>query len=941
MAFLRVARRVSLFLAAVLAAAAAPAAPGSEAGAGAAEEKVAPALRALAAGSAGAPLDVLVTFRGPRAEVESRLERHGGRVLRRYVHFPVLHASVPAPELGSLASHGVVVGISPNGRKTTLDAEGESLVGVPPLRDLGYTGSGVTVAVIDTGIDYLHPELPEGTKTILLADTADGDGDPRDTIGHGTSVAGVIAGLSTGVAPGARVAAVQVLSPASAGTDADVLAGIDAVLASVSAGNPFNIRVANVSLGSYFVSGTPPSPGPCDAPAWDYKAAFDALLNANVLPVAASGNGGCATGIAVPGCVSSALSVGAVYDGLLGTLAFGPRQCLLAGCSDETRAGKIACYSDSGDRLDVLAPAHCARTAAAGGTYDPCFGGTSTATAYVSGLAALLSQAEPGRSALEIREALRETGTPVSDPRNGITRNLVDAGAALARLRRPSPGTFEESLFVPIVLDVEGLHDARFTTELTLGNRGSTPVTVDLDFTAAASALGAGGSGRGSASLAPGESRLVPNTIAWLRDVLRLPIPPGPGQGGTLRVTFRGLSEPGAGIALARTTTTVCGGRAGLSYPGLSPDRLSDGTALLFGLRETPEDRTNLAVANAGTSGSVTLRVTLVSGEPGDSRRYVVPASATPPLSPGEWRQVESSQLLSAAGFTNAWALVERTAGTGPFAAYAVFNDNATNDGSLVAAEPLARPASGLVLPVLVETPAFRSELVLCNPSESAVSAILTYVESLGTPRGARFTLAEPLAPGEQKRIPEAIAWLRERGAPLGPAGSGSFAGALRVGFEDSAGTATPGFAAARTATAAAPACAAGDGAFGLFYAALPASAAAREEAWVAGLAQTATLRSNLALVNASAAASVTLGVDLFDGVTGRLARTTGPVSLGPLGWTQLDRVLEGPGLTGGLARVYRISGEGRFLAYGVVNDGARTGERTGDGSYLPMTSAR
>ncbi|MDL1950551.1 hypothetical protein FBQ97_12160, partial [Acidobacteria bacterium ACD] len=573
MAFLRGSRGISLVLAAALAVAAATTAAGTQPRSRAAEEKVAAALRALAAESTVPSLDVLLTFRGPRgssvaaapselvaraaalarirAEVETRLERHGGRVLRRYVHLPILHVSLPAPTLGPLASEDLVVGISPNGRKTTLDAEGEGLIGVPALRTLGYTGSGVTVAVIDTGIDYHHPELPEGSKTILLADTADRDGDPRDTIGHGTSVAGVIAGLTTGVAPGARVAAVQVLSPTSAGTDADVLAGIDAVLVSVADGNPYDIRVANVSLGSYFVNGAPPPPGPCDVPAWDYKAAFDALLNANVLPVAASGNGGCTTGIAVPGCVSSALSVGAVYDGLVGTLSFGPRQCLVAGCSDDTRTEGIACYSDSGDRLDVLAPAHCARTAALGGTYNPCFGGTSTATAYVSGLAALLAQAEPARSALEIREAIRETGRPVSDPRNGITRNLVDAGAALARLRRPSPGTFEQTLFVPIVLDVEGRFGARFTTELTLGNRGVTPVTVEAAYTAA-EALGASGSGRGSASLAPGENRVIPDTIAWLRDLQGLPIPPGPGQGGTLRVTFRGLSEPGAGIALAR-----------------------------------------------------------------------------------------------------------------------------------------------------------------------------------------------------------------------------------------------------------------------------------------------------------------------------------------------------------------------------------------------------
>ena len=927
-----------------------------------AEGKVSPALRVLASQPAVLSLDVLVTFHGPggdwgtsasgptaraatlartRADVEARLARHGARVLRRYVHIPVLHATLPTTALWSLAADDLVAGIGPNGRKQLLDAEGEGLIGARALREQGYTGAGVTVAVIDTGIDYGHPDLPEGTKTILLADTADRDGDPRDAIGHGTSVAGVIAGLSTGVAPGARVAAVQVLTPTSSGSDADILAGIDAVLESVASGNPYNIRVANLSLGSYFVNGTPPAPGPCDVPAYDYKAAFDALLNANVLPVAAAGNGGCTTGIATPACVSSALAVGAVYDADLGSLSYPRNQCMLTGCSDDARAGRISCFSDSGDRLDVLAPAQCATTTTLRGGYNPCFGGTSAAAAYVSGLAALLAHAAPDRSARELGDALRETGTPVTDPRNGITRNLVDGSAALERLRQPSPGTFAEALLVPIVLDVEGRGGSRFTTELTLGNRGSAPAVAELVYTAATAALGATGSGRTSLSLAPGEERVIADAVAWLRESQGLAIPPGPGQGGTLRVTFRGLSERSAAFAVARTTSEVCGGRAGLAYPGLSPEQLTTGAAVLFGLRETPEDRTNLALVNAAASGPVTLRVTLISGERGATHRYVVPTAVTPSLEPGEWRQIDSSQLLRAAGFSNAWALVERTAGTGPFVAYAVFNDNVTNDGSFVPAEPLERPESPLVLPGLVETPAFRSELILCNPSDRAVTAMLTYVESLGEPRGSRISFGEELAPGEQKVVPEAVAWLRKRGLPLGPAGSGSFAGALQVAFVDAGGAPIPGLAAARTAAPAGADCAGGEGSFGLFYPALSVAASAREEAWVTALAQTQSVRSNLALVNASDSAPVSLRVDVFDGLTGRLAWKSGPLELGPLGWAQLDRVLAGAGVTAGIARVYRESGEGRFLVYGVLNDGARPGERTGDGAYLSMSAAR
>ncbi|MBK8598011.1 MAG: S8 family serine peptidase [Holophagales bacterium] len=146
--------------------------------------------------------------------------------------------------------------------------------------------------------------------------------------------------------------------------------GLDAVLASLAAGNPHGIRVVNMSLGGYFDDVKPPDPGSCDAPAADYKAAFDLLSQAGVLVVAASGNGGCTNGIVLPACVSNALAVGAVYDAAVSTIFFGRQHCLPAGCGDATPAADgIACYSDSSDRLDVLAPSHCARTPARGGGY--------------------------------------------------------------------------------------------------------------------------------------------------------------------------------------------------------------------------------------------------------------------------------------------------------------------------------------------------------------------------------------------------------------------------------------------------------------------------------------------------------------------------------------------------------------------------------------------
>ncbi|MBK9966336.1 MAG: hypothetical protein IPP07_16135 [Holophagales bacterium] len=170
-------------------------------------------------------------------------------------------------------------------------------------------------------------------------------------------------------------------------------------------------------------------------------------------------------------------------------------------------------------------------------------------------------------------------------------------------------------------------------------------------------------------------------------------------------------------------------------------------------------ERTNLAVVNAGTAGERHLKIVLRSGD-GQSV-YEVPASLLPPLGPGEWRQVNDADLLRAAGFADATALVTRLEGTAPFGAYAVFNDNLSSDGSYVAAEPTGTGGEALVLPVVVETSAFESELVLYNPGLVPVVASLTYAESLAAAKGTVGTVTARLRPGEQRILPRTLDTLR------------------------------------------------------------------------------------------------------------------------------------------------------------------------------------
>lgn len=473
---------------------------------------------------------------------------------------------------------------------------------------------------------------------------------------------------------------------------------------------------------------------------------------------------------------------------------------------------------------------------------------------------------------------------------------------------------------VPVIVDVGGEGGTRFSTELTLTNKGTSAGTATLSYLSSSAQPPGTVGGSTSRVLNPGEQIVLPDTVAALA-ADGVPVVSG-SEAGWLRVTWSGLSSGDAGSVIARTTTPSGAGRAGLSYGALTGAELANSRVSVFGLRENEADRSNLAVVNTGRSESLTLRITLHPGEPGATPVVLAPDVT---LGPGEWKQI--SRVLKGAGLTKGYAVVDRVSGTGPFVAYGVFNDNVTGDGSFVSSVPAGRNPSVQVLPVVVETPVYGSELVLANPAATAVSAKLVYVESLdAATAGVEASLTIPLGAGEQKLIASVHEALRGAGASIGAKG-GSYGGAVRVTFTGVAGELTEGFAGARTA-------APGEngGGFGLFYETVPVERCAKSEAWVEALAESDAVRSNLAVVNAGST-SLTLKIEVFDGRTGKLAGELPRQRLEAGGWTQLNRILGQFGLSSGYVRVSRAEGEGPFLAYGVVNDNG-----TNDGSYLGMS---
>jgi len=315
--------------------------------------------------------------------------------------------------------------------------EGLAMIGGDQLQLQGYSGEGTAVAIIDTGIDYFHPALGGSSipnvKVVRGLDTADDDDDPMDCGAHGTAVASVAAGSSYqwnpqrrfagGVAPQAKILAYKASPDDDCGMipqSAVIRAMEDALLH--RSGDDYTLAAINLSFGSGAFE------GPCDNLSVSYSNAVSAAMQAGVAVVASAGNDGLATAVASPACVGSVISVGSVWDSDSGSVPFSfclDPECTIT-CNDSfVPAGTIACYSNAGSTLDVLAPSEYLKAARANGkTID--FGGTSGAAAYVTGSLALLRQIDPAISPAAAGRLLQLTGRSTLDQRSGMVRPTID-----------------------------------------------------------------------------------------------------------------------------------------------------------------------------------------------------------------------------------------------------------------------------------------------------------------------------------------------------------------------------------------------------------------------------------------------------------------------------------------------------------------------------------
>ena len=379
----------------------------------------------------------------------------------RFDNIPGFSADVTAEGLKALQANPQVALIEP-----VYLIEPHLAQGIPLIHGMAYrstyNGAGLAIAVCDTGIDYNHARLGGGgfpnSKVLGGYDFGDNDADPiPNTQAHGTCCAGIAAGdLGTvgdyigGVAYNAKLYALKISSgtTGSASTAAMVSAW-DWCVTHKNDNPAYPIMVISTSFGGgqYFST--------CDSATPSMTTAANNANAAGITVLASSGNDGFCDSLAWPACISSVISVGAVYDAPFGTYlpCINSASCALktadSGCAtgyyatDLTAADKVTSYANVASFLTLLAPGNQCYTldisGAAGyasGDYYDSFGGTSAACPYAAGAVACLQSAAKALTGnfltpAEVRSRLITYGDNVTDTKVAITKPRVDLARAI------------------------------------------------------------------------------------------------------------------------------------------------------------------------------------------------------------------------------------------------------------------------------------------------------------------------------------------------------------------------------------------------------------------------------------------------------------------------------------------------------------------------------
>ncbi len=370
--------------------------------------------------------------------VLSQLPVHSFRLIHRYRHVPALAGTVTVAALDRLARDPLVHSVQLDERVHGHDSGSLAAMGADVLHDVySITGSGVTVAVLDTGVDTGNADF--AGRIIAQQCFTDGDCQPgdvdqsasaEDLNGHGTNVTGIIGSSGTsdpntkGFAPAVDIVAVRVLDRNNGGWVADWVAGLDWIYDNRAT---LNVDVINASLGTYALY-----TGNCD-PDWPTVASIvGQLVSGGVTIFASTGNQGSATSLASPACNSGVVGVGATFDGNLGRQpSSGTWHSMWGGSwpdcfNDPTSLDTITCFTNSNGLMDIVAPG-CWITSSWIGGGTSTYAGTSQASPTAAGIAALMLEMSPSLTPAQVESVLESTGKTVTDGKNGLQFPRIDA----------------------------------------------------------------------------------------------------------------------------------------------------------------------------------------------------------------------------------------------------------------------------------------------------------------------------------------------------------------------------------------------------------------------------------------------------------------------------------------------------------------------------------
>src|SRR5271165_6570351 len=449
----------------------------------------------------------------PQSAQEGRVQHLGARLNHRLGMVKGIALTIPVSALPALEADPEVLSVSVDHPMKGLDDTTDVVTGAPSAWTAGLNGSGITVAVIDSGINDTHPDLFRSTEShsrVLYHQDFTGtantnsSGGKYDLYGHGTHVAGIIGGngyLSggnyTGTAPGVNFVDLRALDLYGAGTDSTVIAAIQEAITLKST---YNIRVINLSLGRGIPESYTQDPL-CQAVESAWKSGIVVVVAAgNYGRLSVNGSDGFGT-ITAPGNDPYVLTVGETKSN----------------GSASTSAETLASYSSKGPttydhvvKPDLVAPGNdIVSLSAPGTTLEAAYpaelvagtdgnndyftlSGTSMATPAVAGAAALLLQEQNTLTPDQVKARLM---------RNSYKMGLTSTAAWVPHLSQTFTSMYDLFSVGSGLLNVQ---NAVADTNLAPSTLGAA-----LSPTASYNIL------NGVVSMGNGNSSVNPNSVVW------------------------------------------------------------------------------------------------------------------------------------------------------------------------------------------------------------------------------------------------------------------------------------------------------------------------------------------------------------------------------------------------------------------------------------------